>query len=250
MPWVRFDDHYPVNRKVDGLSDTAFRLHTSAIFWCARNLTDGVVPEDDLELVTARVRAPLRFATELVRRELWHVAGYQCSSEQCPPSGPDGWTIHDYFEYQPTKTKVMADKAANAERQRLFKDRKASQEGNAVSNGVTNALVTAPRPVPKELKKPSPPKGGQAEPDRFDEFWAAYPPRKNSSKADARKSYAKALAAGTDPEDIISGAKTYAADRAGQDQQFTTHAATWLNGKRWETQSLFVEPTHRWPWEN
>lgn len=58
MPWVRFDDQFPIHRKVDGLSDAAYRLHTSAIFWCARNLTDGFVSEEDLDGVTARVRTP------------------------------------------------------------------------------------------------------------------------------------------------------------------------------------------------
>ena len=53
MPWVRFDDQYPIHRKVAGLSDTAFRLHSAAIFWCVRNGTDGFVPEEDLDLVAS-----------------------------------------------------------------------------------------------------------------------------------------------------------------------------------------------------
>lgn len=117
MPWVRFDDAFPVHRKVDGLSDTAFRLHVSAIFWCARNLTDGAVPEEDLELVTARVRAPARFATELVRRGLWHAIGHQCDSTNCPPPVKEGWVIHDYLQYQPAKDRVERDRFAKAERQ-------------------------------------------------------------------------------------------------------------------------------------
>lgn len=245
MPWVRFDDHFPLNRKVDGLSDTAFRLHVSAIFWCARNLTDGVVPEEDLDLVTARVRAPARFAAELVRRGLWHEAGYRCDSEICPPSGPDGWTVHDYFGYQPSKAKVQADREGNAERQRMWREKQASQDGNASSNGVTDALVTAPRPVPvpKELKNLSPPDG-------WTEFWSAYPTRRGSSKTDALKAYAKAIKEGATPEEIHTAAAAYAQERVGQDAKFTAHAATWLNGKRWETQTLpDPEPAHIWPWD-
>jgi hypothetical protein len=75
MPWVRFDDQFTINRKVTRLSDAAFRQHVSAIFWCARNLTDGVVPEEDLDDVCARVRTPERFVTELLDRGLWHVIG-------------------------------------------------------------------------------------------------------------------------------------------------------------------------------
>lgn len=71
MPWVRFDDQYPIHRKVAGLSDAAFRLHSAAIFWSARNGTDGFVPQDDLDQVCARVRDPARFAAECVKRGLW-----------------------------------------------------------------------------------------------------------------------------------------------------------------------------------
>lgn len=166
MPWVRFDDTFPVHRKVDGLSDTAFRLHVSAIFWCARNLTDGAVPEEDLELVTARVRAPARFATELVRRGLWHEAGHQCDSEHCPKPTDDGWVIHDYLAFQPSKDKVERERGAKAERQArwLAKRKGESSTGSPSSNGrdSPNSGASAdatrdasqddapPRPAPKE----------------------------------------------------------------------------------------------------
>jgi hypothetical protein len=104
MAWVRFDDQYPIHRKVAGLSDTAFRLHSAAIFWCARNGTDGFVPEEDLDQVCAQVRAPARFASECVKRGTWHLAAHACTSENCPePRDESGWVIHDYLEYQPTK---------------------------------------------------------------------------------------------------------------------------------------------------
>lgn len=244
MPWVRFDDHFPVNRKVDGLSDTAFRLHVSAIFWCARNLTDGVVPEEDLDLVTARVRAPARFGTELVRRGLWHEAGTHCESPHCPPSGPDGWVIHDYWGFQPSKGKVLADRADNAERQKRFREGKASQEGNGVSNGVTAPVSNKPpsRPVIKEPKTLSPPDG-------WEEFWATYPPRKGSSKADAMRAFTKATSNGVTADDIITAAEAYATERTGQDQKYTAHASTWLNGKRWETHDNAEPDRALFPWE-
>lgn len=148
MPWVRFDDTFPVHRKVDGLSDTAFRLHVSAIFWCARNLTDGAVPEEDLELVTARVRAPARFATELVRRGLWHKQGHDCP--ECPQIA-GSWVIHGYLEFQPSKEKVLAERRGSAERQRAWRDRHKELPDNASSNGVSNSGTNAApsRPVPK-----------------------------------------------------------------------------------------------------
>lgn len=114
MPWVRFDDQFPVHRKVDSLPDPAFRLHVEAIFWCARNLTDGFVPEGDLDAVTARkVRRPTGFVALLIGRRIWHQADEACPSQQCPApvdNGHVGWIIHDYWQYQPTREKVLADR--------------------------------------------------------------------------------------------------------------------------------------------
>jgi hypothetical protein len=111
MPWVRYDDQYPIHRKVAGLSDAAFRLNTAAIFWCARNGTDGFVPEEDLDQVCAQVRDPARFAAECVKRRTWHLAAHSCTSENCPePREAPGWVIHDYLDYQPTKDEAESAK--------------------------------------------------------------------------------------------------------------------------------------------
>lgn len=144
MPWVRFDDMFPINRKVEALTDAAFRLHVSAIFWCARNLTDGFVPESDLELVTARVKKHRKLAEELVQRGLWITR-------------PNGWEIKDYLKYQPSKEKVLADREAAAERQRNWRQTRKNGR-NASSNAVTNAVSTSSPPRPAPL--PSGERGG------------------------------------------------------------------------------------------
>jgi len=139
MPWVRFDDQFPIHRKLAGLSDAAFRLHVSAIFWCARNLTDGVVPVGDLEDVSARVRTPTRFAAELVIRRLWHLGDEECDSEQCVAAGApgiDGWVIHDYLEYQPSRSKVLQTREER---------KKAGAEGGRKSGETRRSRSTGPR---------------------------------------------------------------------------------------------------------
>ena len=155
MPWVRFDDQATIHRKVSGLSDAAFRLHFSAIFWCARNLTDGAVPEEDLDDVCARVRTPGRFVAELLKRGLWHEADQGCDSPDCPTypdnavthGAGDGWVIHDYLEYQPSKARVEHDRQANAARQKKWRDQQ-KEDGakrNAVSNGRRNGVSNGRR---------------------------------------------------------------------------------------------------------
>src|SRR5438445_12129355 len=136
MPWVRFDDQFPIHRKVDGLSDAAYRLHSSAIFWCARNLTDGFVSEEDLDGVTARVRTPARFAAECVKRGVWHTARTECPSKKCPGLvDHDGWVIHDYWDYQPTAAKVRADREAAAQRQQKWRASRRTTPGKRHAQG-------------------------------------------------------------------------------------------------------------------
>lgn len=207
MPWVRFDDQYTIHRKVDGLSDAAFRLHTSAIFWCARNLTDGFVSEEDLDGVTARVRTPARFAAECVSRGAWHEARHDCWSPKCvSPVDRDGWVVHDYLRYQPSKAEVLAEREAAAKRQAKWRAGKTGRNAvtrpgmsgndpvhNAGSNGVSNAVSkpSPPRPAPKEAgRKVTAPErpAGRASPagspgpgDEDLAAAAAAPPRRSST---------------------------------------------------------------------
>jgi hypothetical protein len=114
MSWVTFDDKFPFHRKVAGLSDAAFRLHTTAIFWCRDNGTDGLIPNDDVNLVVPRLRQAARYAAECARREVWHDARHNCPSQDCPaPVDADGWVVHDYFSLHPTKAET-ATALANA----------------------------------------------------------------------------------------------------------------------------------------
>ncbi len=115
MPWVRFDDRFPSNRKIRLLSDSAFRLYVSAICWSAENLTDGVVTTKELRLV-ADVKNASKRAQELVDSGLW------------VPIPGTGWRIHDYHEYQPTADQVRADREAKTARQKRWRDKKRSDD--------------------------------------------------------------------------------------------------------------------------
>ena len=41
MSWAKLDDRFPDNKKVAGLSNSAFRLHVTALCYAADQLTDG-----------------------------------------------------------------------------------------------------------------------------------------------------------------------------------------------------------------
>ncbi|MGK9463971.1 hypothetical protein ACSLFT_28655 [Streptomyces sp. G6] len=129
MPWVKLDDRFPSHRKVALLSDRAFRLHVSAICWCSENLTDGRITDRELPLV-AKVRGVKATAQALADAGLWDRTD-------------DGWQIHDYLDFNPSREQVLAERKKNAERQERFRRRKNGKpvppDGarNGGSNGVT-----------------------------------------------------------------------------------------------------------------
>lgn len=151
MSWVRKDDQMPIHRKVAPLSDAAYRLLDEAICWSNRNLTDGAIAAAELKDISARGKP--KNAAELVARRLWHMAGEECESPKCPPAGPDGWVIHDYWEYQPSREKALREKVAKAERQRRWieaqrRRKDASQAGSrdASADGQKDIAPSPPRP--------------------------------------------------------------------------------------------------------
>lgn len=134
MPWVRLDDRFPSHRKVALLSDRAFRLYVSALCWSSENLTEGKILDRELPLIS-RVRGAKKIATELEDAGLWD-------------RGPGGWAIHDYLEYNPDRSRVQADREANAARQKAFRERKRAErearqkaEEEAARNATRNAVT-------------------------------------------------------------------------------------------------------------
>jgi hypothetical protein len=152
MTWVRFDDLFPIHRKVAGLSDACFRLVSEAIFWCSRNTTDGVIRTSEITQIT---RGNSQRAAQLVDARLWHAAGDLCErcSARLAAAGTaepsDGWVIHDYLDHQPSRAKVEADKAAKADRQaRWLASKKAERRSGDASHDASKDAAP-PRPAPK-----------------------------------------------------------------------------------------------------
>jgi hypothetical protein len=79
--------------------------------------------------------------------------------------------------------------------------------------------------------------------DLFEEWWRQYPRR--VAKGAARKAFKRTLAKKIASFDqLLNGAMRYAAERHGEDPQFTKHPASWLNGECWLDEP---KPKHRKP---
>jgi hypothetical protein len=95
--------------------------------------------------------------------------------------------------------------------------------GSSENRGKTNKQI-------KESKTPSFAMTDREIGSAFDSWWKAYP--KKQAKGQARKAYAAAIKKAT-VDQLEKGAERYAAERAGQDDKYTKHPATWLNGECW-----------------
>jgi hypothetical protein len=73
--------------------------------------------------------------------------------------------------------------------------------------------------------------------EEFIEWYEAYP--KRVGRGAATGAFLKARKNGATLEDLMAGARRYAAERKGEDPKFTAHPVTWLNQERWAD-----DPTH------
>ncbi|MDR7040513.1 uncharacterized protein YdaU (DUF1376 family) [Methylobacterium sp. BE186] len=102
-------------------------------------------------------------------------------------------------------------------------------------------------PTPTPINTPVVPKG--TEPDRFEEFWSAYPKRRGDNpRKSAAKAYSAAIRRGATHTAIMAGVTGYAAElrEAGKlETEFVAQAATWLNQERYERFATKPEPPPR-----
>jgi hypothetical protein len=101
VPWVRLDDQFAEHPKVMRAGPLAMAMHVAGLCYAARNLTDGIVPRsaakrlidlDDFDVSWSEVLA------DLLAAGIWTEAD-------------DGYEIHDYLEYQPSKAEVEEKRA-------------------------------------------------------------------------------------------------------------------------------------------
>ena len=71
----------------------------------------------------------------------------------------------------------------------------------------------------------------QAEPEGFSQFWEIWQPnsRHTDTRADARNAYRKHLLLGTEPRDLIDGARGYFFFMKERDKPYVQLVATWMN---------------------
>ena len=115
MPWTKLDDHFWANPKITALPDTAFRLYVNALVWSGANLTDGRIPLVNASQLLGNLHG------NLTRNAINHLV--KSGLLEPDPEVKDVWWIHDYDEYQPTKTQVEQGRSDARDRKRKQRDK-------------------------------------------------------------------------------------------------------------------------------
>ncbi|MGB0096610.1 MAG: hypothetical protein WBP81_29235 [Solirubrobacteraceae bacterium] len=106
MTWIRIDDDLHSHPKIQAAwhqSEVSVGLHLLALSHSACYLTDGHVSRAFVALQLPNTTVRKQAVDALVASELWVVNG-------------TGWEIHDYLDYNDSREKILARRAAEAER--------------------------------------------------------------------------------------------------------------------------------------
>lgn len=112
MPYLNTDDGFPDHPKIDALSDGAFRLHVAGMHYCAKTLSDGLIPENKVSRLKPEYRATQ--LKELLTGGIWHVGGTGCGTEHCPVGSVGVYVVHDYLQWNKSREWWESERARKA----------------------------------------------------------------------------------------------------------------------------------------
>lgn len=126
MSWLKLDDHYFDHPKIAAAGRDGALLDLAGMLYCARFLTDGRIPTGMVRRL-APVDDPASCAEILVSVGRWE-----------PIEG--GYMVHDYLKYNPSRAKVMQDRADDLARKR------GDHKGRLLSEDFPDPAATADHP--------------------------------------------------------------------------------------------------------
>jgi len=147
MTWLRIDDGMLDHRKWAALESDPRAWSECVAVWlalatyCARTLSDGHVPEARVGRMTPLGARARQRCDDMVRVGLLERA-------------PDGYVLHDWHEYQASRSQVQEKRAAKTRRQQRWRDARvdASVDArvDASVDASTKRLRDASRDAPVE----------------------------------------------------------------------------------------------------
>lgn len=117
MGWARFDDKYSDHPKIAAAGPWAELLDMRAIIFCAKHETDGHVCKAMLGRIAVGIPSARAKASKLVEVGRWS-----------PDPRGDGWWIHDYLAYNPSRARKDKDRAEARARMAAARSARSSDE--------------------------------------------------------------------------------------------------------------------------
>jgi hypothetical protein len=235
MTWVKLDDQFADHPKVLAAGPLAGWLYIAGLCYCARQLTDGLIPEGVARRLADVPNAPKHIAA-LVRVGLWEQA-------------EGDYRVHDYLDYQPGRERVLATRDARADAgSRGGKQKASNLLERGYEHGASKTLprthtpsrtpdrgeeeaedtLAAARPV-RAAPKPKTLRDGDAA--RFERWYSAYP--RHEKRPDAERAWSKLL-----PDEDLTGrlVADVEARQLGRkwSEGYIEQPATYLNQRVWE----------------
>ncbi len=224
--------------KIVGLSDAAFRAYIESLLYSCQHMTDGFL---DARIVT---------------RYGWEGAAEELTANDVEPSWVEvegGYVIHAFCDWQMTtaahQKKVEAGRAGGLAKAKLQQSASKPLAGarKVLEQNASKALLE--EDIDKDIDKDLTPLALTA--PSFDDFWQLWPRREG--KASAVRAWDKAVKKITEAE-LLTKVRAYVASPNRPEKQFIPHAATWLNGERWNDEIEPLQPHHpptdNWMYDN
>lgn len=133
MPWVKLTDDWYDDPKVINAGDQAAWLWVVGLSWCARNLTDGHIPANQIARLTT-LEDPHSAAARAVEADLFRQVD-------------GGFQVVNYLRFQPPRAEVIAKREADAERKRRGRSADRPADVQADSSDRPTPPVPGPGPV-------------------------------------------------------------------------------------------------------
>lgn len=144
---LKIYDEFLEDETILALKHTAYRVHVSALIYCAKNLTDGEITEKAVKVLQVILGFNVRrHVPELVDAGLWI------------PQDEGGWRIKNYLDFNPSSEVVKGERKAARERMReLRKKRVSASEGSAErspEHDTERSPAVPSPPIPEPVKTP------------------------------------------------------------------------------------------------
>lgn len=140
MSWIKLDDQWMEHPKIIRAGRDARDMWLASITWCAKYLTDGEFPANLLPSLAASAGVDVAncqtFASTLIDVGLWDAT-------------PNGYAVHDYLKYNPSKQEVSDTREARKEAGKKGGEAKASK---AASKKIAK-VCPVPVPLPPAINQ-------------------------------------------------------------------------------------------------